>query len=297
MSIKNNGVHRPCLCRTQTHERMRTKHYLCNKNTQSMKSRSALRTICIVHVGEQQFIKIRISRLTFKIYSMAMMNNNNFNNPIRRDKMKKWESRSRKEREKEFVQPSVKSSIEKQYPLSETSCSSDQTRFTHSRFLIPKTHSIRRLCAQNALVARGFLVRRLAPRELSAKRQYALRRRLPIHPGIRHHPPGYPREIQPSARPLWSATVCNFTVRFIFLSLFSLSFSANLTIFSFILGKKFARYSFSFDLTRSIADRNVLLSTDFRERFSKLLKRYQLFAYTVLWKTFLTVTLRHKTSK
>lgn len=67
------------------------------------------------------------------------------------------------------------------------------------------------------------------------------------------------------------------------LSLFPLSFSVNLTIFSFTFSKKFARYSFPFvDLTRSVADRNVLLSTDFRERFSELLKRYQLCAYTVL---------------
>lgn len=41
------------------------------------------------------------------------------------------------------------------------------------------------------------------PRELSAKRQYALRRHLSIHPDLTPSPPGRPREIQPSVeRPL-----------------------------------------------------------------------------------------------
>lgn len=137
----------------ETHERMR---YSYNKNTRSIKSRSALRTICIAHSGEQ-FIKIQISGLTFE-YSMAGIN------PFQ--SYLKWRNAEvqiiRKERDRQRRR--VRSTpIEKQYPLSGTSCSSDHpTRFTHSRFLIPETHSIRRLRAQNALVAQDFLVRRLA---------------------------------------------------------------------------------------------------------------------------------------
>lgn len=86
-----------------------------------------------------------------------------------------------------------------------------QTRFSHSRFLIPETHSIRRLRAQNALVARGFLVWRLVPGRRGNYRQNVNMHYVAVSPSIRiwhHPPPGRPREIQPSAHPLDNLQSC-----------------------------------------------------------------------------------------
>lgn len=73
-------------------------------------------------------------------------------------------------------------------PLSGTSCRSDRSSISPSSFpRFPASRSSRRLRAQNAFVQTGGGFSRSAPsagtpRELSAKRQYALHRRLSIHP-------------------------------------------------------------------------------------------------------------------
>lgn len=130
----------------------------------------------------------------------------------------------KREREKES---STRSLIEKRYLLSGTSSSlwpPGQTRFSHSRFLISETHSIRRLRAQNALVAQGFL-KRLAPGRCENYRQNVNMHYVAVSPSTRiwYRPPGHPREIQRASRVL--STICNFAARFL-----SFPFSTSLSL-------------------------------------------------------------------
>lgn len=204
--------------------------------------------------------------------------------------MEKWESR-RRERKREFVQPSVRleSSIEKQYPLSGTSCSSDHpTRLdlptlvssSRKRILSAQTWRTKRSCGPG--FPRSTPSAGGTPRELSAKRQYALRRRLSIHPDLTPFP--WLSQQDPTL-----STICNLTARGF--SLFLLSFSANLTIFSFTFSKNSLVIPFLSSIRHA---RSPIETCCYRQIFgngsAELLKQYH-----VLWKTFLTIIAkRHK---
>lgn len=121
------------------------------------------------------------------------------------------------------------------------------------------------------------------PRELSAKRQYALR--LSVHP----QNPGPTETARPGLfpHPILSfllSTTCNLAARFHPSRLFR-----NPSFLSFTFGKEFARYFLSFiDSTRSIADRNVLY---YRQTFGDGSANFlaPLRICNISWKIFLIV--------
>lgn len=205
----------------------RVEHYSCNKNARSIKSRSALRTICVTRSRRARravYIKIQIPLYRLlKHYLTAVINRPPLSYKKREARVAGGdEKETTKERDRvrstlgedfdrdavsviwNIFAPLTISRADPIFPLS----------FPHpGNAFYPQTSRTKRSCGPGfprSTPSAG------TPRELSAKRQYALRRRLSIHPDLTLSPWPFVLERSNPLRVL--SAICNLAARFLHLS-------------------------------------------------------------------------------